>query len=96
MPTHRPPAQAPEGVTCTGDLHDAVARAGAAAGDGYVDVRGADVARRCLEAGLLDEVLLVFAPVLLGEGVRVFDHPGGTRVRLQPLPGETAHWYRVR
>ncbi|MEX5720181.1 dihydrofolate reductase family protein [Geodermatophilus maliterrae] len=94
--THRPAAQAPPGVTFAGDLHDAVARARAAAGDGYVNVLGADVARQCIEAGLLDEVLLFFAPVLLGDGVRVLDHPGGTQVRLEPLPGETAHWYRVR
>ena len=32
---------------------------------------------------------------LLGDGVRIFDHPGGTKVRLAPIPGETDHWYRV-
>ena len=94
--THRPPADAPEGVTFTGDLHRAVDLAREAAGDGVVDVLGADVARQLVEARLLDEVLLFFAPVLLGDGVRVLDVPGGTQVLLDRLPGETEHWYRVR
>ena len=49
----------------------------------------------CLAAGLLDEILMLVAPVLLGDGVRVFDHPGGTKVRLEQLPDATALWYRV-
>ncbi len=94
--THHAPEQPVPGVTFVGDLADAVAQARAAAGDGYVDVLGADVARQCLAAGLLDEILMFVAPVLLGDGVRMFDHPGGTRVRLEPLPDAgTAHWYRV-
>ena len=94
--THRPPAEPVDGITFAGDLPTAVTLAREAAGEKYVNVLGADVARQCLEAGLLDEVLIFFAPVLLGDGVRIFDHPGGTRVRLEPLPGESAHWYRVR
>ncbi|MGY1735113.1 dihydrofolate reductase family protein [Geodermatophilus sp. SYSU D00684] len=94
--THRPPAEAPDGVTFTDDLHRAVDLAREAAGDDYVNALGADVARQLIEARLLDEVLLFFAPVLLGDGVRVFEHPGGTQVLLDRLPGETEHWYRVR
>lgn len=82
------------------DLHTAVAAAKAAAGGRYVNVLGADVARQCLEADLLDEILVFIAPVLLGDGVRLFDHPGGTTVGLEPihLDRTTAegHWYRVR
>jgi hypothetical protein len=33
--------------------------------------------------------------VLLGDGVRIFDQPGGTKVRLAPVRGETAHWYSI-
>jgi dihydrofolate reductase len=58
-------------------------------------VLGADVARQCLEAGLLDEILMFVAPIMLGDGVRVFDHPGGAEVRLEQLPATTEHWYRV-
>jgi dihydrofolate reductase len=94
--THRPAAEAPAGVAFTDDLHRAVDLAREAAGDGVVDVLGADVARQLIAARLLDEVLLFFAPVLLGDGVRVFDHPGGTQVLLDRVPGETEHWYRVR
>lgn len=94
--THRPAGEAPDGVTFTDDLSRAVDLARAAAGEGYVNTLGADVARQLIAARLLDEVLLFSAPVLLGDGVRVFDAPGGTRVLLDRVPGETGHWYRVR
>ena len=93
--THRPPADPPPGVEFFDDMHAAVARASEAAGEKYVNILGADVARQCFEAGLVDEVLLFFVPVLLGDGVRILDHPGGTDIRLEPLAGETEHWYRV-
>jgi dihydrofolate reductase len=93
--THRPPADPPPGVEFATDLATAVDRATALAGDRDVNVLGADVAMQCLAAGLLDEILVFVAPVLLGGGTRMFpDRPGG-RVRLEPLPGETAQWYRV-
>ena len=92
--THRTARDAPEGVVFSGDLHDAVARAKEAAGERYVNVLGADVARQCLEAGLLDEILMFFAPVLLGDGIRMFTRPGGTDVHLESISDE-AHWYRV-
>ena len=61
---------------------------------------GADVARQCLELGELDEVLAIVAPLLLGDGTRLFDHPGGTNVRLEPidvtaLAHATMLWFRV-
>ena len=93
--THRTPADPPAGITFCGDLASAVAKATEVAGDKYVNILGANVAKQCLEAGLLDEVLVFIAPVLLGDGVPLFRSPGGTNVRLTPLPGEAAHWYRV-
>ncbi len=93
--THRPPAEPVPGVTFVTELAGAVEQAREAAGDRYANVLGADVARQCLEAGLLDEILLFVLPVLLGDGVRAFAHPGGTEVALERLPGETEHWYRV-
>lgn len=93
--THSPPDQPVTGVTFVTDLHTAVAQAKEAAGDKYVNILGANVAEQCIEAGLLDEVLVFFTPVLLGDGVRLFEHPGGTKVRLAPVRGETEHWYRV-
>jgi dihydrofolate reductase len=93
--THRPPAEPSTGVTFVDDLDTGIERAKAAAGDKYVNILGASVAQQCIQAGQLDEVLMFFAPVLLGDGVRIFDQPGGTNVRLAPIPGETAHWYSV-
>ena len=98
--THRPPPEPVEGVTFVGDLDAAVAAASAAAGDRYVNVLGASVARQCLEAGVLDEILVCVAPVLLGDGVRLFDHAGGTNVKLERIsltsgPLATNIWMRV-
>jgi len=72
-------------TTLIGDFNDAVTAAKEAAGAKYVNVLGADVARQCIEAGLLDEVMVFIAPVLLGDGVRLFAHQGRTNVRLEPL-----------
>jgi dihydrofolate reductase len=88
------------GVAFVGDLDSGVAAAKAAAGHKYVNILGADVARQCLDAGELDEIFVCIAPVLLGDGVRLFDHPGGTKVKLSRLsvtqaPGATNLWLRV-
>jgi dihydrofolate reductase len=73
------------GVTFVDDLERGLALAKHAAGDTYVNVLGADVARQCLEAGALDEVLVCVVPVLLGDGVRLFEQPGGPPVRLERI-----------
>jgi riboflavin biosynthesis pyrimidine reductase len=44
---------------------------------------GANVARQCLEADVLDEIIVHVAPVLVGDGVRLFERPGGEVVRLE-------------
>ena len=98
--THDPPAESPPDVHFDDDLAHAIAAARAAAGDKYVCVLGAEVARGCLELGELDEVLVVVAPILLGDGVRLFDHPGGTEVELERIGAEvepvaTHLWFRV-
>jgi dihydrofolate reductase len=59
----------------TDGVESAVARAKAAAGGKSVGVHGADVIRQCLAAGLLDELSIDVAAVLLGSGVRLFDQP---------------------
>ncbi len=98
--THDPPDTPVEGVTFVGDLGSAIAAAKAAAGDRYVNVLGADTARQCLDAGALDEILVLIAPVLLGDGVRLFDRPGGANVKLERIsltqaPQATNLWFRV-
>jgi dihydrofolate reductase len=62
----------------TDGLESAVKRARAAAGPKSVGVHGADTIQQCLNAGLVDEVQIDLAAVLLGSGVRLFDHLAGT------------------
>jgi dihydrofolate reductase len=98
--THHAPDTPVPGITFVGDLDSGIAAAKAAAGDRYVNVLGADVARQCLEAGVLDEILVCIAPVLLGDGVRLFERPGGTNVTLERIslthaPHATNLWLRV-
>lgn len=98
--THHAPGTPVPGVTFVGDLDSGVAAAKAAAGDRYVNVLGASVARQCLDAGVLDEILVYVAPVLLGDGTRLFERPGGDSVKLERLrvtegPRMTGMWLRV-
>ena len=98
--THHAPDAPVPGVTFVGDLASGLAAARAAAGDKYVNVLGASIARQCLDAGALDEILVCIAPVMLGDGTRLFDRPGGDKVRLERLslsqaPQATNLWWRV-
>jgi dihydrofolate reductase len=81
--TRHPPDTPVPGVTFVSDLDSGVAEAKAAAGDKYVNVLGASTAQQCLDAGVLDEIFVCIAPVLLGEGARLFDRPGGTNIKLE-------------
>jgi dihydrofolate reductase len=85
--THEPPAVVPDWMTGTfidEDIEAAVARAMEAAGGKNVGILGANLAKQCLDHGLLDEIVIHLAPVLLGDGVRLFAVPGGRRVPLEP------------
>jgi dihydrofolate reductase len=85
--THHPrePVEKQGGTTftfVTDGVEAAVERARAAAGGKDVSVAGgASIVQQCLVAGLLDELQVHVAPVLLGGGVRLFD--GGTTGRLE-------------
>jgi dihydrofolate reductase len=76
--THRVPAGWPRPdstVTFVTDgLESAVRQAKAAAAGKSVGVHGADTIQQLLNVGLLDELQLDVAAMLLGEGVRLFDH----------------------
>jgi dihydrofolate reductase len=62
----------------TDGLESAVRQAKAAAAGKAVAVHGADTIQQLLNAGLLDEISVDIAPVLLGSGVPLFDHLAGT------------------
>jgi dihydrofolate reductase len=73
--THRPEEQ-PEGddFTFVSGVETAVERAREAAGDKDVSLMGgADVIRQALAAGLVDELTIIVAPVVLGGGKRLFE-----------------------
>ena len=85
--THHEPRDETDGAITflSGDIGAAVATAAAAAHGKGVVIIGADVARQCVEADLLDEILVHVVPVLLGDGVRLFGGPGHERVALEPV-----------
>jgi len=73
--THRPEEE-PEGgaFTFVGGVREAVERAAEAAGEKDVHVMGgAEVIRQALEEGLVDELTIIVAPVVLGGGKRLFE-----------------------
>ena len=73
--THQPEEQ-PEGqaFTFVSGVEEAVERAKAAAGGKDVHVMGgADVIRQALETGLVDELTIIVAPVILGAGKHLFE-----------------------
>ncbi len=53
-----------------------------------LEVFSASIGGQLLERGLIDEIDLHIAPVLLGDGIRLFDNPGGAPVRLELLNGD--------
>ncbi|SCL40327.1 Dihydrofolate reductase [Micromonospora pallida] len=82
--THHPEDATPvDGVTFLScDLAEAV-RIGLAAANGKnLEVFSPTIGAQLLELGLIDEIDLHIAPVLLGEGVRLYDNPGSTPIRL--------------
>lgn len=58
-------------------IESAVRQAKAAAAGKSVGVHGADTIQQLLNAGLLDEINIDIAAVLLGSGIRLFDHLAG-------------------
>lgn len=86
----------------TGGIAAALARAKEAAGDkDIILLGGADIIRQFAEAGLLDELRLHLAHILLGDGTRLFDRIDATRVTMEragviDAPGVTHLTFRVQ
>jgi dihydrofolate reductase len=84
----------------TDGVGSALEQARAAAGDGRVNVAGgAETIQQALQAGLLEELLIHVAPVLLSGGARLFDHVDPRRLertRVEESPAGAVHlWYRL-
>lgn len=82
-------------------IESAIEKAKAAADDKYVTViGGANTAQQCIKARLLDEIQIGIVPVLLGEGLRFFDHLDTKQIELERTrviesPTRTDIWFRV-
>jgi dihydrofolate reductase len=100
--THRPEEQpAGDEFRFVGSLDEAIALAREAAGDKVVNVMGgAEVIRQALAAGVVEELTIIVAPIVLGAGKRLFDG-FDERVELEHIglrqsPFATFLTYRVK
>ncbi|MEU0568888.1 dihydrofolate reductase family protein [Nonomuraea sp. NPDC005983] len=87
--THHPEDATPaDGVTILScDLTEAVLIGLEAAGGKNLEVFSPTIGRQLLELGLIDEIDLHIAPILLGEGIRLYDNPGSEPIPLHRLGG---------
>jgi dihydrofolate reductase len=68
----------------TDGIESALAQARAAAGDKDVAIGGgANTIQQFIAAGLLDEIQIHLVPVLLGDGIRLFEQLGGEPIELE-------------
>lgn len=68
----------------TDGIESALERAKAAAGERDVSIAGgANAVRQYVAAGLLDELRIHLVPVLLGDGIRLFESGGTERIELE-------------
>lgn len=79
-PEDAPPADGVTFLNC--DPAEAVRIGLAAAGGKNLEVFSPTIGRQLLGLGLIDEIDLHLAPILLGEGIRLYDNPGGAPIRL--------------
>jgi dihydrofolate reductase len=84
----------------TDGVESAIRQAKEAAGDKDVVICTASILQQCLKAGLVDEIYIDVAPVLLGSGVRLFDNLGTEPIELESIravgaPGVTHLGFRV-
>jgi len=100
--THRPEEQPPgDDFTFVGSIPEGIDKATAAAGEKSVNVMGGgDIIRQTLARGLIDELTVIVAPVVLGGGKRLFE--GFTRsldlehLGVRQSPFATFIHYRIK
>jgi len=84
----------------TDGVESAIRKAKKTAGDKHVVICTASILQQCLNAGLMDEIHVDVAPLLLGKGVRLFDHLNIAPIELESIrvvdaPGVTHLGFRV-
>jgi dihydrofolate reductase len=87
-------------IFVTDGVESAIRQAKQAAGDKDVVVCTASILQQCLNLGLMDEIHIDVAPLLLGGGVRLFDHLDIQpmeleRIQVVDAPGVTHLAFRV-
>jgi dihydrofolate reductase len=91
--THTVPTTAAKGASdklsftfVTDGVESLIRQAKAAAGDKHVVVvGGANVIQQCLNAGLIDELQIGISPVLLGDGLRLFENLENENIQLEKV-----------
>lgn len=85
--THEPPETYLEDKTSftfiTDGIESAVQQAKEAANGKNISVGAASIAQQCIKAKLLDEMHLHVSPIILGNGIRLFDHMGAEQIKLE-------------
>ncbi|HEY9289412.1 MAG TPA: dihydrofolate reductase family protein [Candidatus Dormibacteraeota bacterium] len=97
--THHPEDTTPaDGVTFLNCEPAEAVRIGLQAADGKnLEVFSPTIGRQLLALGLIDEIDLHIAPVLLGQGIRLYDNPGAAPIRLERVgDGEPTSAINVR
>jgi dihydrofolate reductase len=100
---HAPPEWIKDGspfIFVTDGVESAIRQARQAAGDKDVAICTANILQQCLNAGLVDEIYINLVPVLLGQGVRLFDNVAAASIVLESIqvveaPGVTHLGFRV-
>ena len=102
--THHPPQEwlkpGSPFVFVSDGIESAIRQAQVVAGDKEVSVSSPSVVQQALKAGLVDELLIDLAPVLLGDGISLFGHLGVDAIPLEQIDavqgkGVTHLKYRV-
>jgi dihydrofolate reductase len=86
VPAKHDPGKGLSFTFVTDGPESAVEQARAAAGEQDVQViGGASTAQQLINAGLLDQIQISFMPILLGEGLRLFEGLGSSPRRLETV-----------
>jgi dihydrofolate reductase len=88
--THQPPLEVPKGESTfefVRSIEDAITKAKKVTETKAVVIGTARVAQQALAAGLVDELFLHIAPIVLGRGLRLLDKLGTLPIELQQAEG---------